>query len=92
MSSVEKLTVSSDFLVSFARLLGKALLFFNRGHWFAKKVLRSSAFSLKIVINLFSWNRGGIEEAFLLLRMVFKMDQYIFELIAGLANLLDNLE
>ena len=53
MSSFEKLTVSSDFFVSFARLLGKTLLLFNRAHWFAKKVLKSSAFSLKFV-NLFS--------------------------------------
>ena len=54
MSSVEKLTVSSDLLVSFARLLGKTLLLFNRVHWFAKKVLKSLAFSLKFVTNLFS--------------------------------------
>ena len=51
MLSVEKLTVSSDLLVSFARLLGKTLLLFNRVHWFAKKVLKGSAFSLKLVIN-----------------------------------------
>ena len=54
MSSVEKLTVSNDLLVSFARLLDKALLLFHRLHWFAKEVLKSSAFSLKFVINLFS--------------------------------------
>ena len=29
---------------------------------------------------------------FLLFRKVLKMDQYIFKLVAGLANLLDNLE
>ena len=58
--SFEKLTASSDLLVSFARLLGKTLLLLNRVHWFAKKVLKSiakkvlksSAFSLKFVINL----------------------------------------
>ena len=54
MSSVVKLTVSSDLLVSFARLLGKTLPLFNRVNWFAKKVLKSSTFSLKLVINLFS--------------------------------------
>ena len=54
MSLVEKLIVSSDLLDSFARLLGKTLLLFNRVHWFAKKVLKSSALSLKFVINLFS--------------------------------------
>ena len=48
MSSVEKLTVSSDSFVSFARLLGDALLLCNRVHWFGKKVLKISAFSLKL--------------------------------------------
>ena len=57
MSSVEKLTVSSDLLVSFARLLGKTL-FFNRVDWFAKKALKGSAFSLKFVIN-FKSNLGS---------------------------------
>ena len=37
MTSLEKLTESSDLLVSFAKLLGKTLLLFNRVHWFAKK-------------------------------------------------------
>ena len=92
MSSVKKLTVSSDFSVSFARLLGKTLLLFNRVHWFAKEVLKNSAFSLKFIINLFSSNRGGIQGIFLLFGKVFKMDQYVFELVAGLVNLLDNLE
>ena len=32
MTSVEKLTESSDLLVSFGRLLGKTLLLFNRVH------------------------------------------------------------
>ena len=31
------------------------------------------------------------KEIFLLFRKVFKMDQYIFELVVGLASLLDNL-
>ena len=57
-----------------------------------KRVLKSSAFSLKFVINLFSWNRGGIQGIFLLFRKVFKMDQYVFELVAGLASLLANLD
>ena len=37
MTSLEKLTESSDLLVSFAKLLGKTLLLFNRVHWFEKK-------------------------------------------------------
>ena len=76
MPSVEKLTVSSDLLVSFARLLGKTLLLFNRVHWFAKKVLKSSAFSLKFDINLFSWNRGGVQGIFLLFRKAFKINHF----------------
>ena len=54
MSSAAKLTESGDLFVSFARLSGKTLLLFNRVHWFAKKVLKSSAFSLRFVIILFS--------------------------------------
>ena len=49
MPLVGKLTVLSDLSVSFARLLGKTLLLFNRVHWFAKKVLKSLAFSFKFV-------------------------------------------
>ena len=85
MSSVEKLIESSDLLVRFARLLCKTLLLFKKVYWLAKKVLKSSSFSLKFGINLFSWNRGGIKELFLLFREVFKIDQYIFELVTGLA-------
>ena len=78
--------LSSDLLVIFPRLLDKTLLLFSRVHWFAKKVLKSLAFSLKFVINLFSWNRGGMQGIFLLFRKVLKMDQYVFKLVAGLAN------
>ena len=72
ISSVEKLTVSSDLLLSFARLVGKALLLFNRVHWCAKKVLKSSVFSLKVVINLFTGNPGGIQEFHLLFTKILK--------------------
>ena len=48
MSSVEKLTVSSDLLVSFARLLGKTLVLFNRVHWFAKKSIKGFSFLFKV--------------------------------------------
>ena len=65
MSSVEKLTVSRDLLVSFTRLLGKTLLLSNTVHLFAKKVLKSSAFSLKFPIDLISWNRECIQGIFL---------------------------
>ena len=45
MSLAEKVTESNDLLVTFARLSGIGL---------QKKVLESSAFYLKFVINLFS--------------------------------------
>ena len=58
-SSVEKLTESSDLLFSFARLSVVHWV-----HWSAEKILKSSAFSLKFFINLFSWKRGGIAGIF----------------------------
>ena len=64
VSTVEKLTVSSSLLVSFSSWFAKTLLLFNRVHWLAKKILKSSAFSLKFVINLISWNTGGIQGIF----------------------------
>ena len=64
MPSVEELIVSSDSSVSFARLLSKTLLLFNKMHWFAKNNLKDSAFSLKFVINLFSRNREAIQGIF----------------------------
>ena len=85
MSSVEKLTVSSGLLVSFARLLGRLCCCSIESIGLPKKVLKGLAFSLKFV-------RRGIQEIFLLFRKVFKMDQNVFELAAGVAKLLDNLE
>ena len=40
---------------------------------------KSSAFSVKSVTNLFSWNNGGIRGVFLLFKKMFKRDQYVFE-------------
>ena len=48
ITSVEKLTVSSDSFVSFARLLGKTLLLFNRVYWFAKKSIKKFSFLVKV--------------------------------------------
>ena len=91
-SSVVKLTVSSDLLVSFARILGKTLLLFNRVHWLAKKVLKKFSFLFKVSYKFIFMKQWSYTRIFLLFRKVFKMDQYVFELVAGLANLLDNLE
>ena len=57
-----------------------------------KSIKKKLAFSLKFVINPFSWNRGSIQGIFLLFRKVFKMGQHAFKLVAGLVSLLDNLE
>ena len=74
ISSVEKLALSSESLISFARLLGKTLMLFNRVHWFAKKALKSSAFSFKFVKQRRETEEVH-KEAFVLFRKVFKMDQ-----------------
>ena len=55
MSSVDKLTESSDLLVSFANLLGKTLLL---------KVLKSSSFTLKFGIICFYETEEVCEEYF----------------------------
>ena len=78
--------------VSFGRLLGKTLLLFNKVHWLAKNISKSSASSLNLGANLFSWKSGGIQGIFLSFRNVFKIDQYVFELVKRLANLLDSLK
>ena len=44
---------------------------FVREHYFAKKLLNISAFTLKLVINLSSCNNGGIQDIFLLFKNVF---------------------
>ena len=63
----------------------------RREHWFTKKWLNNLAFSLKSVMNFFSWKRGGTQGTFLLFKNVFNMDQYFCGLERGSANLIDNL-
>ena len=77
-----EISESSDLLVSFTKLSGRALLLVNKVHWFAKEVLKNSAFSLKFVKNLFSWNKGGMQEILLLFRKAFKI--YVFMLKADI--------
>ena len=52
MTSLEKLTESSDLLVSFAKLLGKTLLLFNRVHWFAKKKKKKKTKKVSILFEV----------------------------------------
>ena len=89
MSSVEKWTDSSELLVIFSKLLECCCSIEFIG---LQKNYYKLQLSLKFVMNLFSWNREGIQGNFLLFIKVFKMDLYGFKLVAGLANLLDNLE
>ena len=54
MSLLEKFIEFRQLFVSWGRLVGKTLLLLKREHWFIKKWLNNSAFSLKSVTNLFS--------------------------------------
>ena len=57
------------------------LLFFIKEHCFAKNALKSLAFSLKPVTNLFSWNNGRIRGTFLLFKKRFNRDQFVLEFL-----------
>ena len=55
----------NDLSVKSSKSVGSTLLFCTKEHWLAKRKLNNSAFSLKSIINLFSWKIGGIQETFL---------------------------
>ena len=57
----------------------------------AKYFIKSLAFNLKSLSNLFPINIGGIKGIFLLLQNIFGMDQYVLELAEELDNLLANI-
>ena len=61
----------------------------NREYWFPKLV--KSLFSLKSAMILFSWKRGGMQGIILWCKNVLDIDQYVFGLVRGSANLLENL-
>ena len=48
MLSVDKLTESSELLLSFAGLLNKTLVLFNRVCWFAKKTIKKFSFLFEV--------------------------------------------
>ena len=62
--SAMKLIVRNILSVTYLRLEGSLLQFFNKERWLEKKELKSSAFSLKPVIKRFSWNNGAISRIF----------------------------
>ena len=78
--------LDKDLSVRLSQLVESTLVFLISEHWLVKKALNSSAFSLKSVINLFSWKIGGIRGNFLPVGKLFKIDQYVFELILGSDN------
>ena len=70
MSLLEKCIESRHLFVSWGRSVGKTLLLLKREHWFTKKWLNNSAFSLKFMMHLFSLKRGGMQGIFLLFKNV----------------------
>ena len=65
MSLLVKIVLDEDLTVRLSQLVGSTLVFLISEHLLTKKELNSSAFSLKSVINLFSWKIGGIQGTFL---------------------------
>ena len=66
--------------------------FLIKGHYFAKKELKSSAFFLKSVANLLLWNNGGITGILRLFREFFNRVQYAFLFFWMVFNFCDNLK
>ena len=54
MSLSVKEMLDRDLSVKLSQLVGSTLVFVINEHWLAKKELKSSAFSLKLVMNLLS--------------------------------------
>ena len=73
MSSVDKLTELLE-LLFFCNSDSKELSLFISEHVFTKKELKISAFSLKLVTNLFSCNSDGIHGFLLLFKNLFNTD------------------
>ena len=64
MSLSVKEMLDRDLSVKLSQLVGSTLVFVINEHWLAKKELKSSAFSLKSVMNLLSWKIGGMQGTF----------------------------
>ena len=79
MSLSIKKVLGRDLSAKRSKLVGSSLGFVINEHWLAKKELKSSALSLKSVKNL-SWKSGGMQGIFLTVKL-FKIDQYVFELV-----------
>ena len=64
MSLSVKEMLDRDLSVKLSQLVGSTLVFVINEHWLAKKELKSSAFSLKLIMNLLSWKIGGMQGTF----------------------------
>ena len=68
------------------------LLLITVVHSLEKWELNISVFCVKSVINLLSWETGGIVGIFLLFKNVFNMDQYVLRQVLGSKNLFATFE
>ena len=68
MSLSAKEMLHRDLSVKLPQLVGSTLVFVISDHWLAKKGLKSSAFSLKLVMSLLSRKIGGMQGTFLPLK------------------------
>ena len=71
----ENVMFDKDLSVKSSKSVGSTLLFRTNEHWSEKKEFNNSAFSLKSIINLFSWKIGGIQGTFLSVKKHFKIEQ-----------------
>ena len=82
------LKLMADKLISELRTtyLGNELSFVIGLHFQAKTLLKSLAFYLKLATSLLPTFNGGMNDIFLPLKKVFKIDQYVLELVDDLIN------
>ena len=78
MSLLEKVILDKNSSVLGKSSDGRPLSLLITVHCLAKNELNNSAFFLKSAANLFPQNKDGIIGVFLLLKNIFKIDQYAF--------------
>ena len=81
MSLSVKEMLHRDLSVKLSQLVGSRLVFLISEYWLARQKSKSFASSLKSVMNLLSWKIGGIQGTFLPVKRLFKIDQYVYELV-----------
>ena len=76
MSLSVKKMLDKGLSVKLSQLVGSSLVFALNEHWLAKKELKSSAFSLKSVMNLLSWKIGEMQGTFLPLKNFYPLKNF----------------